>query len=86
MIIYNPFCPKIKRHYDIINNNGVKMIYIDKKKGKIMNEYLNIMILNGVDIGISRIELNEGELYIVDKDSKYSLCVHIYITGKKLTM
>lgn len=36
------------------------------------------MILNSKNIGISKIELNERELYIVDKAYKYSLCVHIY--------
>lgn len=40
------------------------------------NQY--IMILNGNDIGISKIELSKEELYIVDKIGKYSLCVHIY--------
>lgn len=43
-----------------------------------MNDFENIMILNNKNIGISKIELNESELYIADKDNKYSLCVHIY--------
>jgi len=43
-----------------------------------MKHNQNIMILNGNDIGISKIELNKGELYIVDETGKYSLCVHIY--------
>lgn len=43
-----------------------------------MNNFENSMVLNNKNIGISKIELNEGELYIVDKTSKYSLCVHIY--------
>lgn len=43
-----------------------------------MNDFENIMKLNNKNIGISRIELNKSELYIVDKNNKYSLCVHIY--------
>ena len=43
-----------------------------------MNNIENIMILNNKNIGISRIELNKNELYIIDKTNKYSLCVHIY--------
>lgn len=42
-----------------------------------MNSFENIMILNNKNIGISKIELNKGELYIVDESHKYSLCVHI---------
>ena len=43
-----------------------------------MEDFENIMILNNKNIGISRIELNEDELHITDKDNKYNLCVHIY--------
>ena len=43
-----------------------------------MTNNQNMMILNGNDIGISKIELSKGELYIVDEMGKYSLCVHIY--------
>ena len=43
-----------------------------------MTNNQNIMILNGNDIGISKIELSNEELYIVDEIGKYSLCVHIY--------
>lgn len=43
-----------------------------------MNNIENIMILNNKNIGISRIELNKNELYIIDKTNKYSLCVHTY--------
>ena len=43
-----------------------------------MNNIENIMILNNKNIGISRIELNKNELYIIDKTNKYSLRVHIY--------
>lgn len=43
-----------------------------------MADFENIMILNDKNIGISKIELSEHELYIVDKSGKYSLSVHIY--------
>lgn len=43
-----------------------------------MNDFKNCLILNGQNIGISKIELNKSELYIEDKTGKYSLCVHIY--------
>ena len=38
----------------------------------------NQMILNGNDIGISKIEFSKEELYIKDKIGKYSICVHIH--------
>ncbi len=60
------------------------MIYIDKKKGKIMNKYLNIMILNGVDIGISKIELDKSALLITDKSCKYCLQVYIMYNWKDI--
>lgn len=43
-----------------------------------MTNTQNIMLLNNKNIGISKIELNAEELYIIDKAHKYSLCVHIY--------
>ena len=38
----------------------------------------NIMILNGVNLEIDKIELDENGLYITDKTHKYSYYVHIY--------
>lgn len=38
----------------------------------------NIMILNGVNLDIDKIELDENGLYITDKTHKYSYYVHIY--------
>lgn len=43
----------------------------------------NIMILNGVNLEIDKIELDENGLYITDKTHKYSYYVHIYIIGMK---
>ncbi len=38
----------------------------------------NIMILNNENIGISYAELNEDEVFLYNKDSKY--CFKVYIT------
>lgn len=38
----------------------------------------NIMILNGVNLEIDKIELDENGLYITDKTHRYSYYVHIY--------
>lgn len=38
----------------------------------------NIMILNGVNLEIDKIELDENGLYITDKSDKYRYYVHIY--------
>lgn len=43
-----------------------------------MDKFESIMILNNKDIGISKIVLDENQLYIEDKANKYKLCVHIY--------
>ncbi len=43
-----------------------------------MKQFNNIFILNNKNIGISKIELNKDELFIVDTNGKYSLCIHIY--------
>lgn len=42
-----------------------------------MKNVVNIMILNGIDIGISKIELNKSDLLIIDRSGKY--CLKIYI-------
>lgn len=38
----------------------------------------NIMILNGVNLEIDKIELDENGLYITDKTHRYNYYVHIY--------
>lgn len=43
----------------------------------IMDKHDNSMILNGKNIGISYIELNEEDLLIYDKSSKY--CFSVYL-------
>ena len=35
------------------------------------------MLLNGIDIGISRIELDKSDLIIIDKSDKY--CLQVYV-------
>ena len=40
-----------------------------------MENNLNVMILNDVDIGISKIELDKSDLRIIDKTGKYCLQV-----------
>lgn len=42
-----------------------------------MKNNKNTMILNGVDIGISKIELNKSDLIVIDKSSRY--CLHVYV-------
>lgn len=42
----------------------------------------NMMILNGVDIGISKIELNRSELLVIDKSCKYYLKVYVMYDWK----
>lgn len=42
-----------------------------------MKDNKNIMILNGENIGISKIELNKSDLIIFDKSSRY--CLHVYV-------
>ena len=36
-----------------------------------------MMIFNGKDIGISKIELDESDLLVTDKTGKY--CLHVYV-------
>ncbi|MCI8575702.1 MAG: hypothetical protein HFI09_04455 [Bacilli bacterium] len=43
-----------------------------------MKHFDNVFILNDKNIGISKIELNKDELFVVDKNYRYSLCIHIY--------
>lgn len=38
----------------------------------------NLMILNGVNLEIDKMELDKSGLYITDKAGKYSYYVHIY--------
>ncbi len=47
-----------------------------------MNE--NIMILNGKNIGISRIELDKSDLRIIDKYGTYCLQVCVYYNWKEI--
>ena len=42
----------------------------------------NMMNLNGVDIGISKIELNRSELLVIDKSCKYFLKVYVMYDWK----
>lgn len=49
-----------------------------------MNEYLNTMILNNVNIGISKIELNKSDLLITDKSCKYCLQICIEYNWKDM--
>lgn len=49
-----------------------------KKLGVNMKKTNNIFILNDKNIGLSKIELNKSELFLIDKTGKYSLCIHIY--------
>lgn len=42
-----------------------------------MKNDLNMMIFNGKDIGISKIELDESDLLVTDKTGKY--CLHVYV-------
>lgn len=42
-----------------------------------MQDNLNVMILNGINIGISKIELNKSDLIIIDKSGKY--CLQVYV-------
>lgn len=44
----------------------------------------NKMILNGIDIGISKIELNKSDLLITDKTGKYCLQIHLYYNWKDI--
>lgn len=49
-----------------------------------MSNKQNIMILNGIDIGISKIELNESNLLITDKSGKYCLTVCVAYNWKDI--
>lgn len=49
-----------------------------------MTEYPNIMILNGENIGISRIELDKSDLIIIDKSCKYCLQVCVRYNWKEI--
>ena len=49
-----------------------------------MNNYSNAMILNGKNIGISKIELNKSDLLIWDKSGKYCLEIYIYYNWKDI--
>ncbi len=44
----------------------------------------NMMILNGVDIGISKIELNRSELLVIDNEAADVVrkIFHMYLLGK----
>jgi len=44
----------------------------------------NIMILNDIDIGISKIELDKSDLRVIDKSGKYCLQVHIQYNWKDI--
>lgn len=49
-----------------------------------MNEKFNVMILNNVNIGISRIELDKSDLIITDKSGRYCLRVCVYYNWKDI--
>lgn len=49
-----------------------------------MNKYLNAMFLNGIDIGISKIELDKSDLLITDKSCKYCLQVCVEYNWKDI--
>ena len=49
-----------------------------------MNNNRSVMILNGQDIGISKIELNESDLLITDKSTKYCLQVCMMYNWKEI--
>lgn len=49
-----------------------------------MKENLNTMFLNGINIGISKIELDKSDLLITDKSHKYLLQVCIEYNWKNI--
>lgn len=49
-----------------------------------MKHNKNVMILNGQDIGISKIELNRSDLLIFDKSGKYCLQICIEFNWKDI--
>lgn len=49
-----------------------------------MGNNQNVMILNGTDIGISKIELNASDLLVVDKSGKYCLQVYVAYNWKDI--
>ncbi len=49
-----------------------------------MNKYLNAMILNNENVGISKIELNESDLLITDKSCKYCFKVCLKYNWKEM--
>ena len=44
----------------------------------------NVMIVNGVDVGIGKLELNESDLLIYDKSFKYELEIYVYYNWKEI--
>ncbi len=49
-----------------------------------MQKELSFMILNGVNLGISKIELNKSDLIIVDKSGKYCLKICVQYNWKDI--
>ncbi len=49
-----------------------------------MNNKRNIMILNDVDVGISKITLDESDLKVIDKSGIYCFRVFIYYNWKDI--
>lgn len=49
-----------------------------------MKNYKNIMLLNGEDIGISRIELDKSDLLVTDRSRKYCLKVYVNYNWKEI--
>lgn len=49
-----------------------------------MGKHLSTMILNGENIGISKIELNKSDLLIIDKSGKYCLKVCVLYSWKDI--
>ncbi len=49
-----------------------------------MNDYLNLMILNGKNIDISKIELDKSNLLVIDKSKKYCFSITLYYNWKDI--
>ena len=51
---------------------------------KKMHENKNIMILNDINIGVSKIELDKSDLRVIDKSGRYCLRVFLYYNWKDI--
>ena len=59
------------------------MVKIDYGKEN-MEKHVSTMTLNGVNIGIGKIELNKSDLLIIDKSGKYCLKVCVLYSWKDI--